>query len=397
MIEQIKRLIKKNRLFYYFTCAAYCVCCALMAGLYMAMRVFPMKKNKIVCCNMKGKRYGDNPKYIVDEILRQGLDYEIVWLMKEEYDADLPNGVRRAKFNTLSCAYELATAKFWIDSNTKPLGTLKRKGQYYIQTWHGSYGLKKMYGAIPDKINFFDRCIVRYNSRIMDLLLSNSKFSTKIYREAFWYDGEMLECGCPKNDIFFEDPMNYKEKVRMFFHFKEEKLALYAPTFRDDYRTEDMYMDFERLSDNLQQRFGGEWVILIRLHPNNMRDAEKFITYTKRVVNATDYSVMQELLVACDVLISDYSSCMFDFVTKKAPCFMFATDAQRYKAERDFYFNLRDLPFPLAENEEELENNILGFQEDKYLEDLERLFAKVGLCEDGNAGKQATEWIRQRA
>lgn len=396
MIDWVKRLIKKNKFFYYVVCVAYRIYGMLTAVLYFVMRVFPVKRNKIVCCNMKGKRYGDNPKYIVDEIIRQKLDYEIVWLMKDEYDADLPKGVRRGKYNILSCAYELATAKFWIDSNTKQLGTLKRKNQYYIQTWHGSYGLKKMYGAIPDKITFFDRCIVQYNSKIMDLILSNSKFSTKIYREAFWYDGKMLECGSPKNDIFFEDSMRYVEKVKDFFGLKDEKLVLYAPTYRDDYRTEDMYMDFERLRINLRQRFGGEWVVLIRLHPNNMADAAKFITYTERVINATGYNVMQELLVASDLLISDYSSCMFDFVTKKAPCFMFATDVQRYRDERDFYFNLRELPFPLAENEEELERNILEFDERKYIKDLEQLFTKVGLCDDGNASKRVAEWILER-
>lgn len=72
---------------------------------------------------------------------------------------------------------------------------------------------------------------------------------------------------------------------------------------------------------------------------------------------------------------------------------MYATDAQRYKAERDFYFNLRDLPFPLAESNDELEENILNFDENVYLERLERLFAQVGLCDNGNACGQVVDWI----
>lgn len=397
MIDIVKRLAVKNKVFYYLICAAYRMYGVLAAALFLLMRVFPIKQNKIVCCNMKGKRYGDNPKYIVDEMIRQKLDYDIVWLMNGESDASLPKGVRRAKYSLFSCAYELATAKFWIDSNTKHLGTLKRKNQYYVQTWHGSYGLKKLYGSIPDKISFFDRTIVQYNSKIIDLFLSNSGFTTKVYREAFWYNGQMLECGSPRNDIFFVDPTEYVRKVKNFFGLKEEKLVLYAPTYRDDYQTENMYMDFESVLSCLKQRFGGDWVMLIRLHPQNMVDAGRFIQYTDKLINATNYNVMQELLVACDVLISDYSSCMFDFVTKKAPCFIYATDVQKYKDKRDFYFNLRELPFPLAENEEEMKKNILEFDERKYLENLEQLFTRVNLCDNGNASKRVVEWIVERS
>lgn len=342
---------------------------------------------------MKGKRYGDNPKYLADEIIRQGLDYEIVWLMRDGYDVDLPDRIRRAKYNIFTCAYELATARFWIDSNTKHYGTLKRRRQYYIQTWHGSYGLKKIYGDIPDKINFFDRKSVAYNSKIEDLLLSNSRFTTQIYRRAFWYEGEMLECGSPRNDIFFEDASEYLRKVREFFLLKDQKIALYAPTYREDFRMKDMRLDFDRLLASLKQRFGGEWVVLVRLHPHNIVDAAEFMEYTDTILNATDYSVMQELLAACDVLISDYSSCMFDFVTKKAPCFMYATDVNRYRDERDFYFDVHELPFPLAESNEEMERNILQFDEKKYAHDLDELFAQVGLCDRGNACRQVVDWI----
>lgn len=392
-MDRVKRLVVKSKACYYLACVGFCLFGILNSFLFIVMRIFPVKKNKIVCCNMKGKRYGDNPKYIVDEIMRRKLDYEIVWLMKDEFDAEMPEGIRKARYSLLSCAYELATAKFWIDSNTKQIGTLKRKNQYYIQTWHGSYGLKKIYGDIPDKISFFDRRSVNYNSGIQDILLSNSRMTTEIYRRAFWYDGKMLECGSPRNDIFFEDPVVYVEKVKHFFGLKEEKLVLYAPTYREDFRTKDMCLDFERLLRNLRRRFGGEWAVLIRLHPNNMADADRFISYTGRVLNATGYPVMQELLAACDVLVSDYSSCMFDFVTKKAPCFMYATDVERYKGERDFYFALQELPFPLAGNNEEMEQVILNFNEDVYLEELEQLFAHVGLCDNGDASRQVADWI----
>ncbi len=393
MIDQAKRFANKNKYCYYLIYILFCMYGYLFSLLCLIMRIFPIKHNKIVCCNMKGKRYGDNPKYIVDELLAEHADYDIVWLMRPDIDAELPEGVRRGKYRMLSMAYELTTAKIWIDSNTKPLGTLKRKGQYFIQTWHGSYGLKKMYGDIPDKINLFDERNIRYNSKIQDLFVSNSHFYSEIYHRAFWYDGDILECG-PRNDIFFSDG-DFRTKVEQYFQTTGKHMALYAPTYRNDFGTASYQLDFDRLISNLEQRFGGEWVVLVRLHPHNLIDAANFLQYTDKVINATEYSVMQELLAACDILISDYSSCMFDFVTTKKPCFMYASDAAAYKDEHDFYFNIYDLPFPLAENNDEMENIILQFDPVAYEKDLQAMFDMVGLKENGTACKQVVERIKQ--
>lgn len=397
MIDKIKRFANKNKLCYYLIYVFFNLYGVVFSVLCLVMRIFPVDKKKIVCCNMKGKRYGDNPKYIADEIIRQGLSYELVWLMKPDTKAEVPEGIRVAKYNPFSLAYELATAKIWIDSNTKPLGLLKRKGQYYIQTWHGSYGLKKMYGDIPDKINLFDKRNIKYNSQIQDLFVSNSDFYSDIYRRAFWYEGKILQCGSPRNDIFFTEDRQCLKRVQEYFHTEGKKMALYAPTYRNDFGTDAYRLDFERMRQCLEKRFGGEWVILVRLHPHNMMDAKQFLEYNDFIMNATGYSVMQELLVACDILVSDYSSCMFDFVTTKKPCFMYASDAAGYKEEHDFYFNIYELPFPLAENNEEMEQQILQFDEGTYRKNLEEMFEKVGLTEDGTACKQVVEWIEQHA
>lgn len=391
MISKVKRLVNKNKAFSYIIYIAYNLCGVLTSLLFLLMRIFPVKKNKIVGCNMKGKRYGDSPKYIMDEIVRQNLDYELVWLMKPEYQDETPKGVRMAAYNIFNIAYELATARFWIDSNTKPIGCLKRKNQYYIQTWHGT-PLKKIGIDVPN-CDAFDIRNTKCNSRIQDLIISNCRFNTDTFRSAFRYDKDILECGSPRNDIFFQDAKPYIDKVGKFFHIRDKKIALYAPTFRKDLGTDEYNLDFDLLKRSLEKRFGGEWVVLIRLHPYNIADAEKFIEYTDSVINATEYSGVQELLAASDVIISDYSSAMFDFAVKKAPCFIYATDIEKYKGERDLYFDIRKLPFPLAENNEEMQKNILNFDDKKYEEDLLKLFGEIGLCDNGDACKKAVEWI----
>ena len=392
MLDTIKRFANKNRFCFALVYFLFKISGVAVSLLCYVMMLFPMKKNKIVCCNMKGKRYGDNPKYISDEMIRRGLNYDIVWLMNKNVEEELPQGIRRVNYSIISVIYELMTARIWIDSNTKDYGIKKRKKQLYIQTWHGSYGLKKVYGDL-ERISPIDKMYMQYNSKIEDLMVSNSRQPSEIYHRAFWYKGNILECGSPRNDIFFENQQFYKEKIQGYFKIRGKKIALYAPTYRDSFKVDIFNLDYANLRKNLEKKFGGQWVVLIRLHPHNMIDAEYFITYDNEIINATNYSVMQELLVASDVLITDYSSCMFDFVTARKACFLYATDVEAYREERDYYFDLDELPFPLAQNNDEMEENILNFDEEKYQNGLRLLFEKVGLCESGNASGQVVDYI----
>jgi len=359
------------------------------------MRIFPVDKKKIVFASSKGRRYGDNPMDISDELLNRRKDYKLVWLLNKNVEEEIPEGIERVDYTLKNIIYELVTAKVWVDSNMKESGFLKRKNQLYIQTWHGSYGLKKIAGDLGNKLPLIDRRAYKYNAKRTDLMVSNSKRTTEIYRNAFWYSGEVLEYGSPRNDIFFKKIENIRSKVDKALGTTGKQIVLYAPTFRNDYRTDDLKLDYERLLKSLNDAFDGEWVVLVRLHPNNIADAEGFIQYTDKIINATNYSIMQELLVAADVLITDYSSCMFDFVTTGKKCFIYASDLERYNHERGNYFRMDELPFPLAQNNDELEKNIKNFNQDKYAVDLEKLFNLVGLNETGHASEKVADYIEK--
>lgn len=359
------------------------------------MRIWPINKNKIVFCSAKGVRYGDNPMYISDELLSRNKDYEIVWMLNKSVKENLPYGVRRCDYKLLSVIRELATARVWVDSNMKYSGFLKRKGQLYIQTWHGSYGLKKIAGDLEEKLPQIDRRNHMYNAERIDIMLSNSTCTTEIYRRAFWYKGKVLEYGSPRNDMFFKQANACKNKVYSYFGLTNQCIVLYAPTYRSGYRVDDLKIDYKRLRDALKERFGGEWVVLVRLHPFNLVDAESFIEYTDTVLNASKYSIMQELLVSSDILITDYSSCMFDFANTKKPCFLYASDRVRYEDERGNYFELEELPFPLAEDNRQLEKRILEFDTINYEKKLDILFDNVGLKETGHASQKVADYIEE--
>lgn len=394
MLDKIKRFAMSNENNYKMVYVFYLLYEKICRGLYLIMRFLPIKKNKIVFCTVRGKRYGDNPMYISDELRRRG-KYEIVWLLRKDVEEKIPNNIKRVNYNFFSEMYHLVTAKVWIDSNLKFSGVLKRKHQLYIQTWHGSYGLKKIGKDLGDKIYPIDKRNHEYNAEITDLMISNSERTTEIYREAFGYLGSVLQYGSPRNDILFKEYTKSKYCVDKYFDIKDKKVILYAPTFRINFRTDEFKLDYEKLLDSIKRKYDGEWVILVRLHPNNLIDADKITKYGINVKNASKYSIMQDLIIRSDILITDYSSCMFDFVTTGKPCFLYATDVEKYREERDYYFELEDLPFPLAENNEQLEKNILNFDEEIYQKKLNELFEQVGLCETGHASEKVADYIEQ--
>lgn len=393
VISKIKKLAVKNEIFATIIYVCFKIYGGLFYIVFCVMDILPIKENKIVCCNMKGKRYGDNPKYITDALLKKTNNLDIVWLLNDLTDREVPENVRIVKYDFWHQIYELATAKVWIDSNAKQYGFRKRKSQLYIQTWHGSYGLKKVGADLGDKISKIDICNCKYNFKNTDIMLANSRRTSEIYNRAFGYRGQILENGSPRNDIFFQNSEDIKDKVNKYFEVNGKRIVLYAPTFRTDYRVSDLNLNYDILLQALSNRFGGEWVVLVRLHPNNLQDAKSFIQYTDKIINASEYDVMQELLVASDVLVTDYSSCMFDFVTNGKPCFLYASDIARYKEERDNYYELEDLPFPVATNEQELKEVITTFNADKYKKELNNLFEEVGLNETGHASEIAADYI----
>lgn len=360
-----------------------------------AMRVFPVDEKKVVFITVKGKRYGDNPMYISDELLKKRSDYNIIWLLNKCVDVELPKGVRRVNRSFLTNLYELTTAKVWVDSNAKEYGIRKRKSQLYIQTWHGSYGLKKIGLDLGNRVLKIEKNDLLYNSSIEDIMVSNSDRETEIYRKAFGYQGKVIQHGSPRNDLFKRDRKIIKKCIMEAFNIVNKRIALYAPTqrnHRNGFQVGLMDIDLDTMRNSLQASFGGDWVVLVRLHPQNIEDAKKLI-YTDRIINATNYSIMQELLVAADVLITDYSSCMFDFITVPKPCFIYAPDLEEYERDRGNYYRMEELPFPLARNNEELAENIRSFDMEEYTKKVYDLHERVGLCETGHASEAVADCI----
>ena len=356
--------------------------------------LFPVKKNKIVISSYYGRGYGDNPKYIVEDLLKRKLDLDIVWLVKNEKEAaTLPKGIKTAVFGSYGSVYHLSTAKIWID-NCRKAFRIKKKNQYYMQTWHG-FALKRIEKDVADTFPPYDIKEAIKDAAGTDVIVSDSRFMTGIYKNSFWYDGEVCEWGSPRNDCIVNPTEDNSKKIKSALGISEStKTVLYAPTFRADHSTACYGIDYNRLIHALESKFNEKFTVLVRLHPNIVHKCTD-IPFSENVVNATLYPDMQELLAFADIVISDYSSLMFDFSLMFKPCFQFATDINEYKADRNFYFELDNLPFDLAHNNDELESIILEFNEDSYKARLSEFFEAVGMIRDGLASQRCADRIVQ--
>ena len=350
----------------------------------------PIIKNKIVVDNFGGKGYGDNPKYIVESLLKKKINLDIVWLVND-MSTVVPNGVRKVKYNTPSSIYELATAHVWIDNIKNSIKPHKRKGQYYIQTWHGGIGLKAVERQVEDKLSPKYVSKSKQDAEQTDLMLSDSSWTTDIFKNWFWYDGPIKKTGFPRNDILVKPLKSLKEKVYSFFKIdSKKKIILYAPTFRDNSNISAYQTNFKKIIEAANKKFNKNYVVLIRLHPNTWDELKhrniKLYDFSDEIIKASNYPDMQELLAVSDILITDYSSCMFDGMIGKKKVFLFVNDLIEYSSyDRGLLFNIKDLPFELAFNNTDLVNKVLSFNEKKYISNVEDFEKKLRIFEDGNA------------
>ncbi|MBC1457166.1 CDP-glycerol glycerophosphotransferase family protein [Listeria newyorkensis] len=354
----------------------------------------PIEKNKIVVSAYYGGGYADSPKAIVAELLPQGFD--IVWLVRDGQEKTLPAGVRPVRYGSKQAIHELATAKIWLDNCRQKYSPPKRKQQVYFQTWHGSLALKKIEKDAAKQLQpaYLDRA--KRDAKKCDYMMAGSDFCERIYTDSFWFRGEVLASGTPRCDALLKTDAALTQYVAEAFQSKPTtKFALYAPTFRQGENLTAYLQDFTKVHEALQNRFGGEWKILVRLHPNVAKLAKQ-INYGENILNATDYPDMQELLAVSEWLITDYSSSMFDMAIAGKKVVLYTPDLDNYlKKERAMYFDLKELPFQLTKTPEALVSQMEEFDEADYHKKLAVFQQHIGSYETGNASVMVADKIKE--
>lgn len=368
---------------------------------WLALHIFyilPVKENQIYFRAFHGKRYGCSPKYLFIYILeKHGDSYKYIWELDDSRAIPGAECVKRLTLKSFIC---MMTSRYIITNNDFIWWIPLRKNQVMLETWHGG-GAYKMVGLYEkwSKIMLLDQ---KWNARKITYYISSSRKFTEVQAPSKWVpEYKFINTGMPRNEVFFypERVAYLRQKVFDFFGLSLEsdiKIVLYAPTYRGltGYKEggQDIKItpDYKRLLESLGQKFSGKWVLFFRSHYFDSSLTEQL---PDSVVDATQYEDMQELLCAADVLVTDFSSSMWDFGLIKRPCFLFAPDLKQFIADRGFYTDPFTWPFPMAQNDDELSANILSFDQAAYEKALDKHYADFGSYENKDACAKVCEAI----
>lgn len=346
--------------------------------------------------SFRGRQYSDSPRAIYRELRRRNPGIDCVWITGGLFGA--PDGARTVLQNSREHYEVLARARYIVGNDPQPEWFRKRDGQTYVQTWHGT-PLKRIgfdienprFAAARGYLKRFAVDVAQW-----DLLVSPNPFSTPIMRRAFRYDGEVIEAGYPRNDVLLADGRDeLAARVRERLGIEPGKRAvLYAPTWRDDQFQAGRYRFGLRLDlERARRELGDDHVLLVRGHFNVAEavpgDGNGF------VIDVTGYPDIAELYLAADLMITDYSSVMFDFAVTGKPMLFFAYDLEHYRDEvRGFYFDLAaEAPGPLLRTSDEVIAALREFDASEHRAAYRAFTEKFCPLDDGHAAARVVDRV----
>ncbi|WP_342388834.1 CDP-glycerol:glycerophosphate glycerophosphotransferase [Salinicoccus bachuensis] len=356
----------------------------------------------VVFESFQGKSYSDSPKYIYQQMLKSRSGYNYVWVMNKKQK--IPGNPVTVKRFSLKYYRYMARAKYIVSNVRMPNSYIKKDGQKYLQTWHGT-PLKRLAGDMDD-VHMPGTNAARYKQNFSretdkwDYLIAPNAYSSAIFKRAFWFSNTMLETGYPRNDILTNDNnpviiQDIKEKLGLS---ADKKVVLYAPTWRDDeyYKVGQYKFSLQLDLERLKERFGDDHIILLRMHyvvasKMNLAGLEGF------AYDVSKYDDVSELYLVSDMLITDYSSVFFDYANLKRPVLFFTYDIEKYREQlRGFYIDMEEeLPGPLLMTNDEVVNAIENINqiEKKYKERYEAFHERFCSWDDGRASEKVVDAV----
>ncbi|MFW7431979.1 bifunctional glycosyltransferase/CDP-glycerol:glycerophosphate glycerophosphotransferase [Vagococcus carniphilus] len=360
---------------------------------YPLMRLLPQKKKYVMFESYWGKSFSCNPKAIYEEIQREHPELECIWSFNNPY-TEVTGNAKKVKRNSWQYYYYLARSTYFFNNANWQNDYIKRKNSVEIQTLHGTF-LKTMGLDVTNEVDTQEKLDnFRLRHGRWDYLVSPSKFMSDISKRVFEFKGEMLEYGFPRNDILV-NASNENEKIKELKKKlnipEDKKVLLYAPTFRNTSGFK-LELDLEKMKESLSD----DYVLLVRLHyfVSKNLDLEGVSDF---VINVCDYPDVQELLLLTDVLISDYSSIMFDYANLNKPIVLFTYDLEYYRdVLRGMYTDLEEeAPGKLCRTSQEVVESIENLNDYKkeYTGKLDLFRTKFNEYETGHASKSIVNKI----
>ncbi|MET1132636.1 MAG: CDP-glycerol glycerophosphotransferase family protein, partial [Aeromicrobium sp.] len=336
-----------------------------MKALAAVGRALP-RRDLVVFESDTGRAVADSPRAIYEELVDRGAPYATVWSTRSTFR---PRDVttRKVEPNSPAFHWHLSRARYWVNNQNFGPVVKPAKDTTYVQTWHGTPLKRMQYDAVSTTgraEGYLER--VAAKTATWSVLLSPSPYATKAFRSAFRYEGRVLEAGYPRNDVLVTEAKERGEITRQRLGLRpQDRVVLYAPTFRDDVKQGKQFvwdgaLEWAPLVEGLDENT----VILVRRHSVVRGSLRIPPELADRVVDVSDYPDMQDLLCVADVLVTDYSSVMFDYAILDRPIVLFCYDLEHYRDDlRGFYLDLEaEAPGPIVTTQEELRRALLEAQ-----------------------------------
>ncbi|MBC6388011.1 glycosyltransferase [Lactobacillus kunkeei] len=361
------------------------------------------KKDIVIFDSFFGTQYSDNPKAIYEYMKANYPEFKLYWNVnkddREFFELNQIPYVNRFGFKGL---LKQARAKYWVTNSRRPFRWHPSKDTVVLQTWHGTP--LKTIGADVMKVTMPGVDVAKYHKQVFKdnrrwtRLIAPNMYSAEIMQRCFRMQASQIQLdGYPRNDILVNHTVEDVNEIKEDLGIDDSvKVILYAPTWRDneyiknDRFTAKLHLDLQKLRD----RYEGKAVVLVRTHYliSNSLDLSDYEGFA---LDVSDYPDIAELYLVSDVLITDYSSVMFDYATLKRPMIFFTYDLEDYaNAIRGFYFDfIKEAPGPIVRTNDEVIqslDDIFGNDwkpDDKY----EYFYKKYSAWMDGKSSKRSVE------
>jgi len=332
----------------------------LLAMTYWLTKRLPIQSKKVVFATYRSDRLVDNFRAVYDELERRDLGYEYVFLLKR-FPQSLVGQIQYV-FHMMRATYELATARYFIiDDYYYPVYVSSlRKGTEVIQLWHACGAFKKFGYSVLDKSYSPDDDYLKMVQihRNYSKVYVSGEACIAPYADAFGMTQERIyPLGVPRTDQLLNTVRQARVREKLYDRYPEwrkKRIILLAPTFRGNGQTTahyDQELDFEKF----RRELGPDTVLLLRMHPFVLNPPIVPDAYSDQIINMTDYPDINDLMQIADILITDYSSVIFEFALLQKPMIFLVNDLQSYKAERDFYFPYESfVPGPIVSTFEDV-------------------------------------------
>ncbi len=332
----------------------------LLAMTYWLTKRLPIQSKKVVFATYRSDRLVDNFRAVYDELERRDLGYEYVFLLKR-FPQSLVGQIQYV-FHMMRATYELATARYFIiDDYYYPVYVSSlRKGTEVIQLWHACGAFKKFGYSVLDKSYSPDDDYLKMVQihRNYSKVYVSGEACVAPYADAFGMTQERIyPLGVPRTDQLLNTARQARVREKLYDRYPEwrkKRIILLAPTFRGNGQTTahyDQELDFEKF----RRELGPDTVLLLRMHPFVLNPPIVPDAYSDQIINMTDYPDINDLMQIADILITDYSSVIFEFALLQKPMIFLVNDLQSYKAERDFYFPYESfVPGPIVSTFEDV-------------------------------------------